>query len=519
MSYQALYRKFRPQTFEEVKGQDAVVTTLKNQIKNDRIGHAYIFTGTRGTGKTSIAKLFAKAVNCTNPQDGSPCGECDSCMQIKNGISMNVIEMDAASNNGVEDVRRIEEEISYSPTDGKYRVYIIDEVHMFSTSAFNALLKTLEEPPSYVIFVLATTEIHKLPVTILSRCQRYDFRRIDIATIAGRMKELTDIEGVKVEDKALNYIAKCADGSMRDALSLLDQCIAFYLGEEVTYDKALEVLGAVDTEVFSKMLRFCLDNDLSSAIRLLEDIVMRGRELTQFTSDFTWYLRNLLLVKSAEQIEDVIDVSTEHRVRLQEEASMVDDNTLMRYIRILSELSAIMRNATQKRVQLELALIKMCKPQMETDMSSILERIRQLEDKMEEGIPVNPAMYRQVGEAPLEPVKEVALPAAIPEDIQKVRENWGIIVGSMPDLVRVRAKSVMPSIENDKLLFICNEDIVFDTLSRENNRQAFKEAIEERIGKTIDFEFRKVEAGSRPESRYPKLVDTKKIQFDIEEEE
>lgn len=213
MSYQALYRKFRPQEFEDVKGQEHIVTTLKNQIKADRIGHAYLFCGTRGTGKTTVAKIFAKAVNCEHPVDGSPCGECQSCRAITEGSSMNVIEIDAASNNGVDNIRQIREEVTYRPTEGRYKVYIIDEVHMLSAGAFNALLKTLEEPPSYVIFILATTEAHKIPITILSRCQRYDFHRISIDTIASRLSDLMEQEQVEVEERAIRYVAKAGDGS------------------------------------------------------------------------------------------------------------------------------------------------------------------------------------------------------------------------------------------------------------------------------------------------------------------
>ncbi len=235
MSYTALYRKFRPDNFADVKGQDHIVTTLTNQIKANRIGHAYLFCGTRGTGKTTVAKILAKAVNCQHPVNGSPCGECEMCKAIQAGTSMNVIEIDAASNNGVDNIREIREEVAYRPTEGNYKVYIIDEVHMLSTGAFNALLKTLEEPPSYVIFILATTEAHKIPI------------------------------------------------------SLLDQCIAFYLGQTLTYDKVLEVLGAVDTEVFSKLLRQVLKGDVTSAIRTLEDLIVGGRELGQFVGDFTWY--------------------------------------------------------------------------------------------------------------------------------------------------------------------------------------------------------------------------------------
>ena len=227
MSYTALYRKFRPDNFDEVKGQEHIVTTLKNQIKADRLGHAYLFCGTRGTGKTTVAKILAKSVNCENPKDGSPCNECPACRAITAGASMNVIEIDAASNNGVDNIREIRDEVQYPPTEGRYKVYIIDEVHMLSIGAFNALLKTLEEPPSYVIFILATTEAHKIPVTILSRCQRYDFKRISIDVIGERIRELADKEQVDIEDKAVRYIAKAADGAMRDALSLMDQCIAF----------------------------------------------------------------------------------------------------------------------------------------------------------------------------------------------------------------------------------------------------------------------------------------------------
>ena len=334
MSYMALYRKFRPDEFEDVKGQDAIVKTLKNQIKSERIGHAYLFCGTRGTGKTTVAKIFAKAVNCEHPVDGSPCGECETCRAIAAGNSMNVIEIDAASNNGVDNIREIREEVSYRPTEGKYKVYIIDEVHMLSIGAFNALLKTLEEPPEYVIFILATTEAHKIPVTILSRCQRYDFKRITIETISARLRELIDKEKWDVEEKAVRYIARMADGSMRDALSLLDQCAAFYIGETLTYDHVLEVLGAVDTEVFSRLLREILEYNVQKVIATVDELVMQGRELSQMAADFTWYLRNLLLVKSSDDMEDVLDVSTENLKRLKEEAQMVDADALIRYIRV-----------------------------------------------------------------------------------------------------------------------------------------------------------------------------------------
>lgn len=400
MGYTALYRKFRPDNFSEVKGQDHIVKTLRNQIQADRIGHAYLFCGTRGTGKTSIAKIFARAVNCEHPVDGNPCNECPTCRAIAAGSSMNVIEIDAASNNGVDNIREIREEVAYSPADGKYKVYIIDEVHMLSIGAFNALLKTLEEPPSYVIFILATTEAHKIPVTILSRCQRYDFRRIGQETILARLQELMDQEGVEAEEKALRYIAKKGDGSLRDSLSLLDQCIAFYLGEKLTYDKVLEVLGAVDTDVFSDLLRKILKEDIVEVIGTLEKLIMQGRDLTQFVSDFTWYMRNLMLIKASDDMEDVLDVSTENLMQLREEASMIRSDTLMRFIRIFSELANNIRYATNKRVLLELALIKLCKPEAESDEISLVERIRKLERAMEQGVMMNPAGMQGQGGYP-----------------------------------------------------------------------------------------------------------------------
>ena len=447
MSYVALYRKFRPLIFEDVKGQDHIVITLKNQIQQNRLGHAYLFTGTRGTGKTTVAKIFAKAVNCENPaEDGSPCGHCKVCEAINAGNSLNVIEIDAASNNGVDNIREIIEEVAYPPTEGKYKVYIIDEVHMLSTGAFNALLKTLEEPPEYVIFILATTEVHKIPITILSRCQRYDFRHISLDTIADRLRELMDKEGIEAEDKAVRYIAKAADGSMRDALSLLEQCIAFYMGETLTYDKVLNVLGVVDTEVFSKLLRAIIDKNVTATMTLLEEVVMEGRDLRQFVTDFTWYLRNLLLIKNTESMEYILDISSENLELLKEEATMVDDEILMRYIRILSDLSNDLRYASQKRIITEIALIKLCKPEMEEDHSSIIDRLNALEHRMEEGggASVSPEQLQAMisaqaasmntggfvpnaGVGAMAPKKQ-SLPEAVPEIVQKAAGNWKSIV-------------------------------------------------------------------------------------------
>ncbi len=442
MSYMALYRKFRPQTFDDVKGQDHIVKTLQNQIKNDRIGHAYLFTGTRGTGKTTVAKIFARTINCDNPKDGCPCMECESCKAITAGTSMNVIEMDAASNNGVDSAKRIVEEVQYPPTDGKYKVYILDEAHMLTAEACNALLKTIEEPPERVVFILATTEVHKIINTIRSRCQRYDFHRISIETIADRLNELMDKEGIDVEDRAIRYIAKAADGSMRDALSLLEQCIAFYTGQTITYDSVLKVLGATDTEVFSRLLRSVFDSRITDCICILDEIINQGRDLNQFVNDFTWYLRNLLLIKSSDDMEEMLEMSSDNIALIKEEAQTVDTEIVMRYIQVLSELSNEIKYASQKRVLIEIALIKLCKPQMEQDISALNNRMANLEKKVEEGVQVvmtAPAAGSATTPS-AEPVKKEPMPEAVPEEVQQVCNRWNSIIGKMPINIRTYLK-------------------------------------------------------------------------------
>lgn len=516
MSYTALYRKFRPAEFEDVKGQDHIITTLQNQIKANRIGHAYLFCGTRGTGKTTVAKIFAKAVNCESPVNGSPCGKCAMCQSIAAGTSMNVIEIDAASNNGVDNIREIREEVAYRPTEGKYKVYIIDEVHMLSIGAFNALLKTLEEPPEYVIFILATTEVHKIPITILSRCQHYDFKRITIDTITARMQELMDTEKVEVENKALRYIAKAADGSMRDALSLLDQCIAFYLGQKLTYEHVLEVLGAVDTDVFSKLLRNVIARDVSDVLETVEELVMQGRELSQLTADFTWYLRNLLLVKTSDSIENVLDVSAENLQQLKEEAQMIEVDQLLRYIRIFSELSGQMKYATQKRILLEVALIKLCTPAMEVSQDSLLDRIRALEEKVENGIPMMPkdaqrgyadadymGGYPEGQQKSGRSVNKPEVPKAIPEDVQEVVKNFRPIANEASGLLRTYLKRAKLSLGGDnRLLLVMPGAMEADVVGAPERKKELEDLIEQRIGKKVEVEVRQVEAGRRFEDTF-----------------
>ena len=529
MSYTALYRKFRPQDFEDVKGQDHIVTALKNQVKANRLGHAYLFTGTRGTGKTTVAKILAKAVNCEHPVDGSPCNECETCKRIAEGSSMNVFEIDAASNNSVSNIRDIVEEVAYSPTEGKYKVYIIDEVHMLSASAFAALLKTLEEPPAYVIFILATTEVHMIPITILSRCQRYDFRRISIDTIAGRLQELMVKEEISVEEKALRYVAKAADGSMRDALSLLDQCIAFYLGENLTYDKVLQVLGAVDNEIFSHLLRAVIAHDVTEAIGVLEEMVIQGRDLNQFVIEFTWYMRNLMLVKSDTNMEDVLEVSSEHMALLKEEAAMVKDEVLMRYVRIFSELSNQIRQSSQKRVLIEIALIKLCRPQMEQDYEAIVDRLDVVEHKMEEGIPVmaQQVVPAQAGVSGMTAPKKKELPEAMPEEIEKLCREWKQIVSGSTGLLRQALLSAYPTVnERNQLVLVYDEpdgakSINSSILASEDTMADLEAMVEEAIGKHVPIVVEVNKSGATSSQLYTNVVDyfAKVANIEIEEED
>jgi len=528
MSYTALYRKYRPDTFEDVKGQDHIVTTLKNQIRADRIGHAYLFCGTRGTGKTTVAKIFARAVNCEHPTDGNPCGSCAVCRDIAAGSSMNVVEIDAASNNGVDNIRQIREEVSYSPTEGRYRVYIIDEVHMLSIGAFNALLKTLEEPPPYVIFILATTEAHKIPVTILSRCQRYDFRRISIETIAARLHDLLRQERVDAEDAAVRYIAKAADGSMRDALSLLDQCIAFYLGEKLTYDHVLEVLGAADTEVFSRLLRAVLARDAAGCIRLLEEMIIQGRELGQFVTDFTWYLRNLLLVKSSDDMEDVLDMSAENLALLKEEADMAEPDVIMRYIRVFSELSGQLRYASQKRVLTEIALIRLCRPSMEASQDALIDRIISLEKQMENGLAAAELSVRQTEGAAMRTAPDgtqasaraaPVMPKAIPEDIRQVVKNWRSIIQELPGLVRSYLKSAHLSLGGDnKLMLVFDDDMAYTYITEGTRVQEITDSISRRIGKEVELQFEENVSAAPFEENYIDLEKIIHMEIEVEDE-
>jgi len=390
LEYTALYRRWRPETFDDVIGQDAIIRILKNQIENGRIGHAYLFCGSRGTGKTSTAKVFAKAVNCLSPVNGNPCLKCDTCQKLSLDSNMDIIEIDAASNNGVDEIRDLRDKVKYPPATGRYRVYIIDEVHMLSTGAFNALLKTLEEPPQHIIFILATTEPHRLPATILSRCQRYNFKRISNKSIVERLKSVARQSEVQIEHDALNTIARWAEGSMRDALSLMDQCIGF-CGNDVKNDDVLALLGTADQGFMFKVAEYIIEGNSPELLYMVETLIEDGRDVTVFVRDLIQHLRNLLIVKVCREPELLLDVGQDIMRAYSEQAQSAGHERLIRAIEILCALEADMKWSTQPRVLLEMALIRICRPEQEETLEALLDRIEKLEQQINEG-----QMFQQI---------------------------------------------------------------------------------------------------------------------------
>ena len=541
MSYTALYRKFRPQNFDEVRGQDHIVTTLRNQILADRIGHAYLFTGTRGTGKTTVAKIFARAVNCESPRNGSPCGECAVCRAMASGAALNVVEMDAASHRSIEDVRQIIDEVDYSPTIGKRRVYIIDEVHMFTKEAFNALLKTLEEPPEHAMFILATTDLQKIPVTILSRCQRYDFHRISLEEICARLKEVSEAEGIDVTDDAVSYIARASDGAMRDGLSILDQCAAFHYGEQLTLDKVLDVLGAVEVDVYGALFDALTSGDVTASLDRVAEAVGNGRDLVQYTDDFIWYLRNLMLIKAAGAASPLMDLSTDNRAALTAKAEQTDLDLLLRYIRIFSELSAELRRSVQKRVLMEVTIIRLLRPQTESKTGELAARVSALEnrsdadeqalrgamEKWKKGAAVMPARDGSGEDAAdarsAEREKKArALAQALPGEVMQALERRNEIIRRVKsDFFRSYLSRKAFGVDPDGCIVVSGEETE-DYAARSNGRleSELKEAIESLIGKEVRIRFDAPDAkGGQTYSAEEILQSRIPMDMEIEEEE
>ncbi len=381
MSYIALYRKYRPQVFDDIVEQQHVINILKNSVRKDRIAHAYLFCGTRGTGKTTMAQLFARAINCLEPNDGNPCNKCEICTGIQSGRILDVMEIDAASNNSVDNIREIREEVIYSPSQAKFKVYIIDEVHMLSTGAFNALLKTLEEPPPHVVFILATTEPNRLPATILSRCQRYDFRRISAAGIIKRMEKITQDIGLEIDKKALKLISTMADGAMRDALSIMDQCTTSGK-DSITYDDVISISGISDYEFIAQIVEAIAQREIVKILELVEKLVMDGKDMKHFLSELIHYYRNLLIVKLVAEPEKIVDLSEGAFKDMKKLCTLVNVDGITFNIRQLSALEGELKWTTQPRILLEVALIALCENIASSGQNTLEERIFALEKKI-----------------------------------------------------------------------------------------------------------------------------------------
>ena len=452
MSYQALYRAWRPNTFSEICDQDAVVRTLKRQVEMDRIAHAYLFCGTRGTGKTTAAKVLSRAINCLSPVDGDPCGECEVCRALKAENCMDVLEIDAASNNGVDEIRDLRDKIKYPPTLTKYKVYIIDEVHMLSTGAFNALLKTLEEPPRHAVFILATTEPQKLPATILSRCQRFDFHRISVEAIIGRLKVVLCGIGRSASDEALNEIARAAEGAMRDALSLLDVCLSFTEGE-VSASLARDVLGTTGRDFMFEFADAVLAFDASAALSRIDEAMRRGSDPRVFASDAASHLRAVLLAEiSGEKLDGILEVTPEDAQRFREQAGRANRDQLMRTMELFMRVEGEMKWATQPRTILELAAVRACHPEQEND-AALSERIARMEKMLEKGVvPAQKAAPAQAEPqpaarpAPAEKKPAVSAPAAEPPaEYLSAIEN---VAAQVPSIKSMLPKMRFAGIEN-----------------------------------------------------------------------
>ncbi len=438
--YIALYRKYRPTRFEDICGQEHITTSLKNQIRADKISHAYLFCGTRGTGKTSTAKLLARAVNCLDLQDGNPCEKCESCKSINEGNSIDVFEIDAASNRGIDNIRDLREAVKFTPI-GKYKLYIIDEVHMLTNEAFNALLKTLEEPPEYVIFILATTEPHKLPATVLSRCQRFDFKRISKKSMLERLDFICKEEDIKAEAEALQLIVRNTDGAMRDAINIMDQC-SVYSNKNISADDVLAVLGIVNDRYLFEMSDSILNEDVTKTIKLLREISDEGKDIVQFTQDLQGHYRNLLMSKLVTKAEGVIDLSEEKVKILTEQSRRYSKESIIRCINILSDLTLSIKWSPQPMLLLEIALIKMSRLEKDVSIEGLMARLAKLEDIIAKGgkweiagadnfvnknIPMNEDASETIGDA-----DTVASSIPINPDEQKIIVSNDIVNQNIP---------------------------------------------------------------------------------------
>ncbi len=485
--HKALYRVYRPSTFKDVIGQEHIVKTLKNQIENKNIGHAYLFSGTRGTGKTSTAKIFAKAVNCINPKDLEPCNECEVCRGIFSDSIMDVIEIDAASNNGVDDIRELRENVKYPPSKGKYKVYIIDEVHMLSQGAFNALLKTLEEPPSYIIFILATTEPHKLPATILSRCQKFNFKRVKVDDMVERMKKICEDMHVKVEEKALHLIGRNAEGALRDALSILDQCIS-YSEEEILYEDVVSLLGTVNIEFLFDISKHIIEQNTKNTLELLNELIIWGKDVKHFTNDLIDHFRNLMICKVSKEVNDILSLPLETIELLKNQSDKIHVNEIIRMINILSETENNMKYSSNPRISLEIAIMKLCEPMFDDSNESILKRIEKIEKAMVDGVKIiqkdQPESKKEEKEIIKKEIREKPIKEEKDHNAQEIDRLWPEVLDAIKKDKNVPVQAMLKEakdfkIEENQLIIIFEDVYKFhkDALSKENTKTYIEKMI------------------------------------------
>ena len=462
--HKALYRVYRPKTFEDVVGQEHIVKTLKNQIKNNNIGHAYLFSGTRGTGKTSTAKIFARAVNCLNPINEEPCNECEICVDTLNDNIMDIVEIDAASNNSVDDIRELRESVKYTPSKAKYKVYIIDEVHMLSQGAFNALLKTLEEPPSYVIFILATTEPHKIPATILSRCQRFDFKRVSSKDIASRMAYICKKENIEAEEKALSLIAINSQGALRDALSILDQCMSFG-NEKIEYNDVIELLGTVNIDELFELSQSIIDENTKKSLQILNEFIIWGKDI-----------RNLMVCKVSKDLDEIISLPEESIERLKEQSENININDLIRILNILSETQDSMKSSSNTRILAEVTIMKIAQPMFDESKEALIKRIENLEEKIESGNikvvtvqdePKEKIAPQSIQHGSVEIQKEdVVYEEVKSEDVKLVEASWKKITQKIKDDRKLSIAALLRevnsfNVKDNTLYLIFNDNFSF----------------------------------------------------------
>lgn len=499
--HKALYRVYRPKTFGDVVGQEHIVKTLKNQIKNNNIGHAYLFSGTRGTGKTSTAKIFARAVNCLNPINEEPCNECEICIDTLNDNIMDIVEIDAASNNSVDDIRELRESVKYTPSKAKYKVYIIDEVHMLSQGAFNALLKTLEEPPSYVIFILATTEPHKIPATILSRCQRFDFKRVSSKDIASRMSYICKKENIEAEEKALSLIARNSQGALRDALSILDQCISFG-NEKIEYNDVIELLGTVNIDELFELSQSIIDENTKKSLEILNEFIIWGKDIRNLINDLIDHFRNLMVCKVSKDLDEIISLPEESIERLKEQSQNVNINDLIRILNILSETQDSMKSSSNTRILAEVTIMKIAQPMFDESKEALIKRIENLEEKIESGnIKVSTVQIEQskdvksqiIEDNKVEENKEdVAYEEVKSEDVRLVESSWKKITQKIKDDRKLSIAALLKEVNTfnvkDNILYLIFNDNFSFARSRLNSKETI-EYIESIIREVLNRSF------------------------------